>query len=428
MKNLEWRIIDQQEHIKEIDDKVDTKEAINALWGRLLRVIQDLNDISFLIEKVEAPERKKVLEDMVTATWKLLLNLYEDGEIDDGFEVKTQTEIQKLSDEFNEFLGEYIQENRLSIHATVWSKYFEQNEWVVNTSEKVGSFITRNLAVDWNWSLLNNVWYSADGNSVIWTNSDGELVVYAVGTTPAWTVITYSQGTPEQYIYQGQSVREVWASSPNYILRWEDWSITETSFVWSFRIDTDWVIYYTGSNGIEGELIWVEFRVRVEDSDWNILRVPISELQRDVSVLTNDERASLDIWEALVSIIWSQNPPDLKFQQLIELWNTFESERSKIKYLAMLSNYLDEKYDQEQEATKASILNGLFENKSVDNLTILEQDIAGVCADHHRLVATIAESMEMQAGLVSVTSTWLHWITWLKTQKGFALIDYWVLI
>lgn len=115
-------------------------------------------------------------------------------------------------------------------------------------------------------------------------------------------------------------------------------------------------------------------------------------------------------------------------QQLIDLWNTFESEKSKIKYLATLSNYLDEKYDQEQEAAKTSILNGLFENKNVSDFAILEQDVAGVCADHHRLVAKIAESMGIRAWLVSVTSTWLHGITWLKTEKGFALIDYGIVI
>ena len=89
----------------------------------------------------------------------------------------------------------------------------------------------------------------------------------------------------------------------------------------------------------------------------------------------------------------SSDDTEKKYNSLIEAGNDLSSE-NKIKYLAVFAKYLRSIYDFGLYDEKKNVFKDVFASKNTSDEEMLStEEDAGVCGDHHRLVAELAEDL-----------------------------------
>lgn len=249
MKKLERAIQQQQNEIQLLDEKVDTQEDFEKFGDSLITLVNGIESVSLKIDKLKSWWDKDRLSKMLADTWMLVLNLYEDGEVDDWFSEKTDSEIRVLSNELSTFIADHIQKNRISIQWAIWTEYFEQKEWEVTTMWRVWNFVTLRNPVNEDWDILSSLGSSNDLQYEIYYDWDGSVYVLEAWTAiPGW-LISYipEENTSNniQYRFEGQLVTEVLSETRITILRAADWTTIETDVSGFTRVESDWRVLVT---------------------------------------------------------------------------------------------------------------------------------------------------------------------------------------
>lgn len=376
----------EEKKLQKVDEKISlwTQEEVKTEIKEYVRdlkwILESIKDMGEEIETVEDAAAKEILKEQLQELQKDIADLRDDGDVNQSIMTKTQNEILKANEELEAFLKDYIRTTKSKLDLTVGMEYKEKEDGDISIHRYEMKLDSKDIT-------FKNGLKIADTNIREATIYDDPRVTFKI--TDPETIQAIKDNTLE--ILQHPNIQINIYTDWHYEITIKD---TDISTLWE-----EWYVENFEEKLIEnGEKLSEE----INTATWKI---------------------NTAAWK-IEKIMKSSDDTEKKYNSLIEAGNDLSSE-NKIKYLAVFAKYLRSIYDFGLYDEKKNVFKDVFASKNTSDEEMLStEEDAGVCGDHHRLVAELAEDLWFSAGVVSATAWALHNVTRIKDWEKFLLIDY----
>lgn len=386
---IEQNIQKNKENLIKLDETIswsNKKEDIIKFSEGLKTIFDDIQKIQKEIKKIKNKDEQDKINNQLNDLEKDIADLRDDWDINQSNILATEEQIKKETQELEQFINGYIKTIKNKISITIWTEYNTPSETHTEIREKTRKISRKSEGNFENWMKIENM------------------------RTPN---LHLGESNVAFKITDTQTVEAI-ENETLKILQHPDIKIEK------YKDESGKIYYKIYINGItfeELEQLWyMDYTENIsltEDND------------TDDIIYKKEQLNGKKAWEDAINIIVnSKETAEKKYEEIKEIGNNLQTSEEKITYLWVISLYFSSIYDYQLFEEKKNITKDFRKEKKTSDEDLLMKDKAGVCADHHRFLAMMAEDMWMNAWIMSITSWWLHAITWIKNEEDYILIDY----